>query len=424
MIWVFLISLFLLILIGVPIAFAMMISGVVMMINMDIFDTTVIAENLISGANDFALMAIPLFILTGEIMNAGGVSKRIVEFAAAFVGHIRGGLGYVTIFAGVIFAGLSGSAVADVAALGAILIPMMVANGYDVKRSTGLLVSTGIIGTILPPSIPLILFGVIGGVSITKLFMGGIVPGLLIGLGLIVVWYFVSRKDDTKVFEKATWKQRWIATRRAFLALLLPLFIIFGLRGGIFTPTEAGVFAAVYALVISFIYREISIKKLPTVFINSARTTGVVLFLAAAALLTAYVITVAQVPAELASGFGGMTENPTLLLFIIMLFLLVVGMVMDMTPAILIFTPVLLPIIQSVGIDPVYFGIMMVINLSIGLTTPPVGTALYVGAGIAKVSIIDVTKGIIPFLLVQVIILLALVFLPEIITVPLEWMVD
>ncbi len=300
----------------------------------------------------------------------------------------------------------------------------MVANGYDVNRSTGLLVSTGIIGTIIPPSIPLILFGVISGVSITQLFMAGIVPGLLIGVGLVIAWFFVSRKDDTKVFEKATWKERWVATRRAFLALLLPLFIIIGLRGGIFTPTEAGVFAAVYSLVISFIYREISFKKLPDVFINTAKTTGVVLFLAAAAMLTAYVITVAQIPAELASGFGGITDNPTLLLLIIMLFLLVVGMVMDMTPAILIFTPVLLPIVETVGIDPVFFGIMMVINLSIGLITPPVGTALYVGAGIAKVSIIDVTKGIWPFLLVEVLVLLLLVFFPEIITVPLEWMVD
>ncbi|NBJ71613.1 MULTISPECIES: TRAP transporter large permease [Clostridia] len=424
MIWVFLISLFLLILLGAPIAFAMMISGVVMMLGMGIFDTVVIAENLVSGANDFALMAIPFFILTGEIMNAGGVSKRIVDFSISIVGHIRGGLGYVTIFAGVIFAGLSGSAVADVAALGAILIPMMVANGYDVKRSTGLLVSTGIIGTIIPPSIPLILFGVISGVSITKLFMGGIVPGLLIGIGLMVAWYFVSRKDDTVVFDKATWKERWLSAKRAFLALILPLFIIIGLRGGVFTPTEAGVFAAMYALVISFLYREISIKKLPAVFINTAKTTGVVLFLAAAAMLTAYVITIAQIPTQLASGFGGITDNPTVLLLLIMLFLLIVGMVMDMTPAILIFTPVLLPIVQGAGIDPIFFGVMMVINLSIGLITPPVGTALYVGAGIAKVSIIDVTKGIWPFLLVEIIVLFLLTLFPEIITVPLEWMVD
>src|SRR5699024_5722478 len=182
--------------------------------------------NLVSGADNYSLMAIPFFILTGEIMNVGGVSKRIVDFASAFVGHVRGGLGYITIFAGVIFAGLSGSAVADVAALGAVLIPMMKNNGYNVNDSTGLLVSTGIIGTIIPPSIPLILFGVVGGVSITQLFLAGIVPGLLIAFFLVIIWFFVSRKDETAVFEKSTWKQRWVATLRSFLDLLLPLFII------------------------------------------------------------------------------------------------------------------------------------------------------------------------------------------------------
>lgn len=424
MIWLFLISLFALILIGVPIAFAMMVSGVILMFNIDIFNTNVISENLISGANDYSLMAIPFFILTGEIMNAGGVSKRIVDFAAAFVGHIRGGIGYITIFAGVVFAGLSGSAVADVAALGAILIPMMASSGYNINKSTGLLVSTGIIGTIIPPSIPLILFGVVGSVSITQLFLAGIIPGILIGVALVIVWFFISRKEEGSVFEKATWKERWVATRRAFLALLLPLFIILGLRGGIFTPTEAGVFAAVYSLIISLIYREIKFKTLWTAFVNSAKTSGVVLFLAAAAILTAYVITVAQVPAELVSKFENMTENTTVLMLIIMLFLLIVGMVMDMTPAVLIFTPVLLPVIKSMGIDPVYFGIMMVINLSIGLITPPVGTALYVGAGVAKKSIVDVAKGAFPFIIAEVSILLLLTFIPEIITIPLEWMVN
>jgi tripartite ATP-independent transporter DctM subunit len=421
MIWIFLATLFFFLFIGVPIAFSMIISAIILMMTIGIFDSQIVAENLVTGANNFALMAIPFFILTGEIMNVGGVSKRIVEFASAFVGHIRGGLGYVTIIAGVIFAGLSGSAVADTAALGAILIPMMVANGYDVKRSTGLLAATGILGTIIPPSIPLILFGVIGGVSITQLFMAGIVPGIIIGIGLVVVWYFVSKKEQTIVFEKASWKQRWVAFKRAFLALLLPIIIIVGLRGGVFTPTEAGVFAAIYALFISFIYREISLKKIPRVFIDTAKTTGVVLFLAAAAMVTAYVITVAQVPRDLAAVLSEITTNPTLLMLVIMLFLLVVGCVMDMTPAILIFTPVLLPVVTAVGIDPVYFGLMMVINLSIGLITPPVGTVLYVGAGIAKISIVDITKGIWPFLLLEISILLLLVFVPEIVLIPLDW---
>ncbi|MFX0560475.1 TRAP transporter large permease [Tepidibacillus infernus] len=421
MIWLFLGSLFFFLLIGVPVAISMLISAIAMMLALGIFDTQIIAENLINGANSFALMAIPFFILTGEIMNVGGVSRRIVDFASSLVGHIRGGLGYVMIISGVIFAGLSGSAVADTAALGAILIPMMVSKGYNVNRSTGLVASTGILGTIIPPSIPMILFGVIGGVSITRLFMSGIVPGILLAGGLVTVWYFVAKKDNSQTMQKATTAQRWRAFKRAFWALLLPLIIIIGLRGGVFTPTEAGVVAAVYALIISFGYREMKVKDLSKVFIETTKTTGVVMFLAATAIVSAYVITVAQVPAELGSFMQGLTTNPTILMLIIMVFLMLVGTVMDLTPAILIFTPVLLPVVTQVGIDPVYFGLLMVINLSIGLITPPVGTVLYVGCGISKISIIDITKGIWPFLLVQVLVLLLLVLFPQLVTIPLEW---
>ncbi|MBM7573589.1 tripartite ATP-independent transporter DctM subunit [Aquibacillus albus] len=424
MIWLFLGVLFFFLFIGVPVAIAMLVAAIAMMLSIGIFDTQTVAEYLIKGANNFSLMAIPFFILTGEIMNAGGVSKRIVEFATSLVGHIRGGLGYVTIIAGVIFAGLSGSAVADTAALGAILIPMMIAQGYNKNNSTGLVAAVGIIGTVIPPSIPMILFGVIGGVSITKLFMGGIIPGLLMALGLMIAWYFVAKRADAKTLPKASWAQRGRAFIRAFWALLLPLIIIVGLRGGVFTPTEAGVIAAVYALLISFVYREIKIKKLPEVFVETAKTTGVVMFLASTAIVSAYAITVGQVPRELGDFLQGITTNPTLLLLIIMFFLLVVGCVMDLTPAILIFTPVLLPVVEAVGIDPIYFGILMVINLSIGLITPPIGTVLYVGCGISKISIIDITKGIWPFLLVHFIVLIALVLFPEIITVPLGWFTE
>ncbi|TCS79390.1 TRAP transporter large permease [Tepidibacillus fermentans] len=421
MIWLFLGSLFFFLLIGVPIAISMLLSAIAMMLALGIFDTQIIAENLINGANSFALMAIPFFVLTGEIMNVGGISQRIVDFASSLVGHIRGGLGYVMIISGVIFAGLSGSAVADTAALGAILIPMMVAKGYNVNRSSGLVAATGILGTIIPPSIPMILFGVIGGVSITKLFMSGIVPGILLATGLITVWYFVAKKDNAQTMPKATKEERWKAFKRAFWALLLPLIIIVGLRGGIFTPTEAGVVSAVYALIVSFGYREMKPRDLLKVFIEATKTTGVVMFLAATAIVSGYVITVAQVPLELAEFLQGLTTNPTILMIIIMIFLLLVGMVMDLTPAILIFTPVLLPVITQVGIDPVYFGLLVVINLSIGLITPPVGTVLYVGCGISKISLVEISKGVLPFLIVEVIILFLLVLFPELVTVPLGW---
>ncbi|KIL51921.1 TRAP transporter large permease [Jeotgalibacillus soli] len=424
MIWLFLGTLFFFLLLGIPVAISMLISAIVMLSALGLFDTAIIGEYLTKGANNFSLMAIPFFILTGEIMNVGGVSKRIVEFATALFGHIRGGLGYVTIVAGVIFAGLSGSAVADTAALGAILIPMMIARGYNKNSSTGLVAASGIIGTIIPPSIPMILFGVVGGVSITQLFMAGIVPGLMIAVGLMIAWYFVSKKDNSEKLPKATWNQRWIAFIRAFWALLLPVIIIVGLRGGVFTPTEAGVVAAIYALLVSLGYREGKLSDLPGVFIETAKTTGVVMFVASTAIVSAYAITVGQIPRELGETIGGFTDNPTVLLLIIMLFLLLVGCVMDLTPAVLIFTPVLLPVVTAAGIDPVYFGLLMVINLSIGLITPPVGTVLYVASGISKISLVDITKGIWPFLSVQFGILILLVLFPELVTVPLGWFTD
>lgn len=425
MLWVFLGVLFFFLFLGVPVAFSMLLSAIGMMLVMGIYDPQIVAQNLVNGANNFPLMAIPFFILAGELMNAGGISKRVVEFATALVGHIKGGLGYVAILAGIIFAGLSGSPVADTAALGAILIPMMVARGYNVNRSTGLVASSGIIAAVIPPSIALIMFGVIGSVSITQLFMAGIVPGVLFGGGLMIAWFIIARKDKLDTMPKASGKERFQAFVKAIWALLLPVIIIVGLRGGIFTPTEAAVVAAVYAAIISFTaYRgELKVRDIPTVLMNSAKTTGQVMLLASAAMVTAWVITVAQIPAEMGEFIGGLSDNPTVLLLIIMFLLLLVGCVMDMTPAILIFTPVLLPVVTAAGIDPVYFGLLMVINLSIGLITPPVGTVLYVGCGISNISIMDITRGIWPFLLVYVVVLLLFIFFPSIVLVPLSWFI-
>ncbi|MBB6448646.1 tripartite ATP-independent transporter DctM subunit [Geomicrobium halophilum] len=426
MIWIFLGVLFFFLFLGVPVAFSLLLSAIAMTIVLGIFDPQIITQNLVNGANNFPLMAIPFFILAGEIMNAGGISRRVVHFASTLVGHIRGGLGYVAILAGVMFAGLSGSAVADAAALGAIIIPMMAAQGYDIKKSSGLVGSSGIIATVIPPSIPLILFGVIGGVSVTQLFMAGIVPGLLMGIGLMIAWYIVARKGNFESMEKSTGKERMKAFYQAIWALLLPVIIIVGLRGGIFTPTEAAVVVAVYAFILSFtVYKgDLAFKEVPNILVNAAKTTGIVMFLAACALVTSWVITVAQIPTELVTTISGITEDPMLMLLIIMGFLLLVGLVMDMTPAVLIFTPVLLPVIEMAGIDPVYFGILMVMNLSIGLITPPVGTVLFVVSGISKLSLLDITKGIWPFWLVYIILIVIFVIFPELITTPLEWLYD
>ncbi|APP08094.1 TRAP transporter large permease [Vibrio harveyi] len=420
MIWLFLISLFLLLFTGTPVALAMLGSAAVMLATMGLFDHQTMAEYFINGANNFSLMAIPFFMLTGEIMKQGGISQRIVDFALSLVGHIKGGLGYVAIISGLIFAGLSGSAVADTAALGAILIPMMMSRGYSAQSSTGIICAVGIIAMVIPPSIPMIVFGVIGGVSITKMFIGGAPAGLLMCLGLWFMWKYLYRNTDIPTFERKSWKERAKAAKEAFWALLLPVIIIVGLRGGIFTPTEAGVVAAIYATIVSIGYKELKISEMMGIFVSTTKTTGIVMFIASAAMVSGYAITVAQIPQELVGILNDVSSNPMVILAIIMAFLLIVGCVMDLVPAILIFAPVLLPVVTSYGIDPVYFGVLMVINLSIGLITPPIGTVLYVGSSISKITIGQLAKGIAPFLLVHVIIMFLLVLVPEIITLPIE----
>ncbi|WP_419954736.1 TRAP transporter large permease subunit [Neobacillus niacini] len=407
---------------GVPIAFALLLSGIILMLFLGNFDTQILAANLIDGADNFPLMAIPFFILAGELMNAGGISKRIISFAMAYVGHIRGGLGYVAILASVLFAGLSGSAVADTAALGAILIPMMVSAGYNRNRSAGLIAAGGIIAPIIPPSIPMIVFGVTAGVSISKLFMAGIVPGLLLAISLTITWTIVVRKDKTVAQPRKTAKEKWQATRSAFWALLMPLIIIGGLRGGIFTPTEAAAVAAFYALFVGLvIYRELKFKKLYEVLVVAAKTTSIVMLLAAAAMVSSWLITVANIPGQLITLLEPFMDHQLSLLIIINLIVLIVGTAMDVTPTILILTPVLMPVVTQAGIDPVFFGLLFVLNNCIGLLTPPVGTVLNVAAGVGKIGMDDIMKGVWPFLIAEIIILIILTLFPSIVMVPLQW---
>jgi TRAP-type transport system large permease protein len=420
---VFIVALLSAMALGIPIAFALLISGIAIMFALGNFDTQILAANLIQGADNFPLMAIPFFILAGELMNAGGISKRIIDFAMACVGHVRGGLGYVAIIASVLFAGLSGSAVADTAALGAILIPMMVSQGYNRNRSAGIIAAGGIIAPIIPPSIPMIVFGVTAGVSITKLFMAGIVPGLIIAVALTVVWTLLVRKEKMEAKPRKSAKEILRAVIAAFWALLLPIIILGGLRGGIFTPTEAASVAAFYALFVGMvIYRELKIKDLYHVLVASAKTTSVIMLLAAAAMVSGWLITVANIPAQLSVLLEPFIDRPMLLMFIIVLIVLVIGTSMDVTPTILILTPVLMPVIQVAGIDPVYFGLIFVLTTCIGLITPPVGTVLNVAAGVGKLGIDDIVKGIWPFLLAEVIVVFLLVLFPSLVLVPLEWL--
>ena len=409
--------------IGVPVAFALMFCGVILMTYMGMFNSQIIAQNMIAGADTFTLLAIPFFILAGELMNSGGLSKRIIEFAIACVGHIRGGLGIVAIMAAVIMASISGSAAADTAALAAILIPMMAKAGYNVPRSAGLIASGGIIAPVIPPSMAFIVFGVAANVSITQLFMAGIVPGVLMGVSLVIAWLIVVGKDNVKPLPRAPARERVRATGRAAWALGMPVIILGGIKAGVVTPTEAAVVAAVYALFVGMvIYRELKPRDLPQVILRAAKTTAVIMFLVCSALVSAWLITAANIPAEITGYIEPLIDRPKLLMLAIMILILVVGTALDLTPSILILTPVLMPIIQKAGIDPVYFGVMFVMNCCIGLITPPVGVVLNVVSGVGRVPLGKVVTGIAPFILTQVALLLLLVAFPEIIIVPAQWL--
>ena len=407
---------------GVPIALALLVSGVALMWHLGLFDAQILAQNLIGGADSFPLLAAPFFILAGEIMNVGGLSRRIVGFALAIVGHVRGGLGYVTIIAACLLAALSGSAVADAAALTALLLPMMVAAGHDRAKSAGLIASASIIAPVIPPSIGFVIFGVAANVSVSKLFLAGIVPGLMLGLSLWIAWWLVARRENTQRPARKTRAELWTAFREASWALVLPFIIIFGLKFGVFTPTEAAVVAAVYALfVATVVYRELKPKQLYHVLVAAGKTSAVVMFLVAAAMVSAWLITVANLPAQVVDLLRPFMGNQTLLMFAIMVLVMVVGTALDMTPTILILTPVLMPVIRAAGIDPVYFGVLFIINNAIGLVTPPVGVVLNAVAGVGKVKMDEVTRGVVPFMIAQFVLMFLMVLFPQLVTVPAQW---
>jgi tripartite ATP-independent transporter DctM subunit len=331
-------------------------------------------------------------------------------------------LGYVTIVAAVIMASLSGSAVADAAALTALLLPMMVAAGHDKGRSAGLIASAGIIAPVIPPSIGFVIFGVAANVSISKLFMAGVFPGLMLALSLVVTWWWLARKEHITPPPRKTMAEVLDAMRLATWALVLPFIIVFGLKFGVFTPTEAAVVAAVYSLFIStVIYRELTFAKLIPLFISAAITSAVVMFLVAAAMFSAWLITVANLPAQVVELLQPLLDRPRLLMFAIMVLVIVVGTALDMTPTILLLTPVLMPVIKAAGIDPVYFGVLFIINNAIGLITPPVGTVLNAVAGVGKVRMDEVTKGVVPFMIAQFAIMFLMVLFPQLVMVPARW---
>lgn len=407
---------------GVPVAFALIITAGMLMTYMGMFNTQIIAQNMLVGADTFTLLAIPFFILAGELMNAGGLSKRIIDFAITCVGHIRGGLGLVAIMAAVIMASISGSAAADSAALAAILLPMMARAGYNVPRSAGLIAAGGVIAPIIPPSMAFIIFGVAANVSISKLFMAGIVPGLLVAAALVVTWLIVARNDDVATLPRASWAERRVAIGRALWALGMPVIILGGIRMGVVTPTEAAVVAAFYALFVGMVvYRELKLRDLMGVLISAARTTAAIMFLVCAALVSAWLITAANIPNEIVGWISPLMDTPRLLMLVIVLLILIVGTALDLTPTILILTPVLMPIVTQAGIDPVYFGVLFIMCCCIGLLTPPVGVVLNVVSGVGRVPLGKVILGVWPFLLAHASVIMLLVAFPGIVIVPANW---
>lgn len=420
---VFCVGMLLLMGMGMNMALALVLTGAGMAYVLGFWDTQLLAQNLVAGVDSFPLLAVPFFILAGELMNSGGISRRIIDMAQAWVGHIRGGLGYVAIGAAVLMASMSGSALADTAALATILLPMMRDQGYPMRTSAGLIASGGIIAPIIPPSMPFVIYGVTTNTSISALFVSGIVPGLIMGAGLIVAWKWVLRRIDLPEGQPQPMALRLRATVHAVWALLMPVIIIGGMKTGVFTPTEAAVVAAFYALMVAvLIHREMTLTALGPVLVRAAKTTAVVMFLCAGAQVASYMITLADLPGVLTGWLGPLIEHPKLLMAVMMLVLVLIGTALDLTPTILIFAPVMLPIAVKAGIDPVYFGLMFVLNGAIGLITPPVGTVLNVVAGVGRLPLAQVIRGVNPFLLTYTLILATFVVFPQIVTAPVAWL--
>lgn len=423
--FLFLGSLFFFLAFGIPIAMVLVLCAMVLMFHADMWDSMTIASCMLDGANNYPLMAIPFFVFAGEIMAAGGLSKRVVQFAQLLIGGVRGGLGYAAIVASILFAGLMGSSVGEAAALGGLLLPMMKQQNYIPGRAGAVIASGAILGPIIPPSTNFIILGsCVSGLSITKLFMIGLLPGIFIGLALMALWFVIVRIDGYKDTIKFTKEEKRKILIDASPAFMMPVLLLGGIRFGIFTPTEGGAFAAVYALIVCLgYYREIGLRKVLEVSAASARTTAAVMMIVATATAIGYFITLADIPQQIISVFEPFKDSPTTLLLMINVFLFLIGMVMDLTPNVLIFAPVFYPLILDAGIDPYHFGLIFILNLGIGVITPPVGTVLYVVCGIGNIKLPALVKNLLPFIVVEFFMLIMITIFPKLSLIPMNWLI-
>ncbi len=406
-----------LLLFGVPVFFAMLAGPGIMLFSEGMGrDAALMYRNIFNGIDSFPLMAIPFFMLAGELMNKGGITLRLVEFSHSLIGHLRGGLAHVNVLSSMLFAGLSGSAVADTSALGSMLIPAMEKNGYTRKFSAAITAASSVIGPIIPPSGIMIIYAYVMEVSVAALFAGGILPGILVGLGLMAVISAMAKSNDFPVAgEKATWRERGKAFVDAILPLMTPVIILGGILGGLFTPTEASAVAAVYALVIGlFVLRTLKFSELPQIFTKAAMTSSVVLLLVGAAMAFKTVVSLSHVAEQLAEWIITITKEPLLLLFLINLLLFVVGMFLDAGPAIIILGPILGPIFINLGVDPIHFAIIMSVNLTVGLATPPMGLVLFVASSVSGERVETISKAILPFLAVEILVIFMITYIPGI----------
>lgn len=400
--------------IGVPVSYSLGLSCLIYFIGNDI-PLIAFAQKMYSGLDSFTLLCIPGFILAGNLMNEGGLTKKIIAFSKALVGHIRGGVGMSNIVASMVFAGISGTALADVASIGNIMIPAMKKEGYDPKYAVAISASSSLVGPIIPPSLPMIIVGTLTGLSVGKLFVAGILPGLLLGVGMMVIVYIIAKKGNYPIQKRSTLKESLKAFFNGIWSLIMVFIILFGILGGFFTPTEASIVAVLYALLVGiFIYRQLNLSNIFVIIKDSIKTTAGIMLLVGFANIFAWILATENIPQAIATSLLSITSNKIIILLLVNIVFLFAGMFLETISALLILVPVLLKVVTAVGVDPIQFGLIAVLNLVIGLTTPPVGVCLFVASDIGKVPLTQSIKGLMPFFVWMMIVLLSVTYIPAI----------